>query len=57
MNDDILAHLDHIQRAANSIKEFINDKTFEEYQSDELFRSGVERNQRHCCRSECRDTG
>ena len=43
MKDDTLAHLDDILRAATFIKEFVKGKTFDEYQYDELFRSGVER--------------
>ena len=43
MKDDTLAHLDDVPRAATFIKEFVKGKTFEEYQCDELFRSGVER--------------
>ena len=43
MKDDTLAHLDDIMRACSAIKEFVKDKSFSDYQSDDLFRSAVER--------------
>lgn len=43
MKDDSLSHLDDILRAGVAIKEFVKNRSFEDYQSDELFRSAVER--------------
>ncbi len=36
-------HLYDIQHAANLVKEFTNDKTFVDYESDSMLRSAVER--------------
>ncbi|MCH8215203.1 MAG: DUF86 domain-containing protein [Planctomycetes bacterium] len=43
MKDEILAHLHDIVRAGEAIKGFIASCTFEDYTSDELLRSAVER--------------
>jgi uncharacterized protein with HEPN domain len=43
MKDDCLAHLHDVLRAGRAIKEFICGRTFEEYVSDEILRSAVER--------------
>ena len=43
MKDDLLAYLDDILRSGRAIKAFVTGCTFEEYSSDELLRSGVER--------------
>jgi len=43
MKDEVLAHLHDILQAGRVIKEFISGKTFEEYISDNLLRSAVER--------------
>jgi uncharacterized protein with HEPN domain len=43
MRDEILAHLHDILQTGRAIKEFISGKTFEEYISDDLLRSAVER--------------
>lgn len=43
MKDEVLAHLYDVIQAARAIKEFIAVRTFEDYISDELLRSAVER--------------
>lgn len=43
MEDEILKHLYDIREAASSICRFIDRKTFEDYQQDEMIRSSVER--------------
>jgi len=43
MKGEILAHLHDILQAGRAIKEFISSKTFDEYISDNLLRSAVER--------------
>lgn len=43
MKDEVLAHLHDVIQAARTIKEFIATRTFEDYASDELLRSAVER--------------
>ncbi len=41
MKDDLLAYLDDITRSGRAIRAFVAGCTFEDYSSDELFRSGV----------------
>jgi len=43
MVDDILNYLYDIREAALAISRFLSGKTFNDYQHDELLRSGVER--------------
>jgi uncharacterized protein with HEPN domain len=43
MADDLLKHLYDIKEAAAAILRFVRDKTFDDYERDELLRSGVER--------------
>lgn len=43
MVDDILNFLYDIREAAAAISRFLSGKTFNDYQQDELLRSGVER--------------
>ena len=43
MVNDILNYLYDIREAALAISRFLNGKTFDDYQHDELLRSGVER--------------
>ena len=43
MRDEILKHLHDIREAASAILRFVRDKTFDDYEQDELLRSGVER--------------
>jgi uncharacterized protein with HEPN domain len=43
MADEIPKHLYDIQDAASWIFEFVRGKSFDDYRSDELLRSGVER--------------
>ena len=43
MKDDILAHLHDVLLAARAVKQFVRNKTYEDYRSDELLRSAVER--------------
>ena len=43
MKDDILAHLHDVLQAAKAVKEFVGDRPFEDYASDALLRSAVER--------------
>ena len=43
MEDDILKHLYDIREAAFAISRFVSGKTFDDYELDELLRSGVER--------------
>lgn len=43
MRDEILKHLYDIKEAALAIFRFVRGKTFEDYEQDELLRSGVER--------------
>ena len=43
MKDEVLAHLHDVIQAARAIKKFIATRTFEDYASDELLRSAVER--------------
>lgn len=43
MKDQNLQHLHDIREASTAIFRFVDGKTFEDYQGDELLRSGVER--------------
>ncbi len=43
MKDEVLAHLYDIREAAIAIRTFISGLSFEDYTTDELLRSGVER--------------
>jgi uncharacterized protein with HEPN domain len=43
MEDDLLKHLYDIKEAAAAILRFVRGKTFDDYERDELLRSGVER--------------
>ena len=43
MKDEILSHLHDILQAGKAIKGFIAGRTFDQYSSNELLRSGVER--------------
>lgn len=43
MRDEVLAHLHDILSAARSIKGFISSHTLEDYTTDEMLRSAVER--------------
>ena len=43
MEDDLLKHLYDIKEAAAAILRFVRGKTFDDYEQDELLRSGVER--------------
>ena len=43
MKDDVCAYLDDVLRAGRAIKAFVAGRTFDDYSSDELLRSGVER--------------
>lgn len=43
MRDEILKYLFDIKEAALAIFQFVHDKKFEDYEQDELLRSGVER--------------
>jgi len=43
MKDDVLAHLHEITQAGQAIKQFIAGITFEQYSTNELIRSAVER--------------
>lgn len=43
MKDEVLAHLHDLVQAGTSVKEFVADRTFEDYTSDEQLRSAVER--------------
>ena len=43
MEDDLLKHLYDIQATASAILRFVRGKTFDDYEEDELLRSGVER--------------
>lgn len=43
MKDDIRKHLQDILDAAKAIKGFVAGKSFKDYSTDELLRSGVER--------------
>jgi uncharacterized protein with HEPN domain len=43
MEDDLLKHLYDIKEAAAAILRFVRGQTFDDYERDELFRSGVER--------------
>jgi uncharacterized protein with HEPN domain len=43
MEDDLLKYLYDIKEAAVAILRFVRGKTFEDYEQDELLRSGVER--------------
>ena len=43
MKDEILKHLYDVKEAAGAIIRFIENKTFDDYEQDELLRSGVER--------------
>jgi len=43
MKSEILAHLHDILRSAKAIREFTANRTFNDYSSDEFFRSAVER--------------
>ena len=43
MEDQILKHLYDVREAARAIARFVHGKAFEDYQQEELLRSGVER--------------
>ncbi|MBF8276610.1 MAG: hypothetical protein HW390_1683, partial [Candidatus Brocadiaceae bacterium] len=43
MKDEILKYLFDIKEAALAIFQFVHGKKFEDYERDELLRSGVER--------------
>ena len=43
MKDEILKHLYDIREAALAISRFVSGKTFDDYDQDDLLRSGVER--------------
>ncbi|ETX00587.1 MAG: hypothetical protein ETSY1_10705 [Candidatus Entotheonella factor] len=43
MVDNLLQHLHDIREAAGAIFRFASGKTFEDYEQDELLRSGIER--------------
>ena len=43
MQDEILKHLYDIREAARAISRFVSGKTFDDYEQDDLLRSGVER--------------
>lgn len=43
MEDELLKYLYDIREAASAILRFVRGKTFDEYEQDELLRSGVER--------------
>ena len=43
MKNEILAHLHDIAQAGRAVKEFLAKRTFEDYSSNELLRSAVER--------------
>jgi len=43
MKDEVLAHLHDVIEAGKAIKEFVAGRAFEDYASDELLRSAVER--------------
>ncbi|MBT4502818.1 MAG: DUF86 domain-containing protein [Gemmatimonadetes bacterium] len=43
MEDQILKYFYDIQEAASAIRRFVHGRTFDDYQGDELLRSGVER--------------
>lgn len=43
MKDDVLAHVHDVIQAGKAIKEFVAGRSFEDYVSDELLRSAVER--------------
>lgn len=43
MKDEVLAHLHDIHHAGLAVKEFIVGRTFDDYLSDELLRSAIER--------------
>lgn len=44
MGDERLKHLYDIREAASAIFRFVRGKTFDDYEQDELLRSGVEQN-------------
>jgi len=43
MEDELLKHLYDVREAAATILRFVQGKTFDDYEQDELLRSGVER--------------
>lgn len=43
MKDEILAHLHDVLTAGQAVREFVAGRSFDEYVSDELLRSAVER--------------
>lgn len=43
MKNEILAHLHDIAQSGRAVKEFLSNRTFKEYTSNELLRSAVER--------------
>jgi uncharacterized protein with HEPN domain len=43
MADEILKHLYDIREASAAIFRFVRGKTFDDYEQDELLRSGIER--------------
>ena len=43
MEDDLLKHLYNIKEATAAFLRFVRGKTFDDYEQDELLRSGVER--------------
>ena len=43
MRPEAKAHLETIRTAAESIQQFVGNRTFEDYATDDLLRSAVER--------------
>jgi len=43
MKDEVLAHLHDVIQAGRAVQDFVAGRTFEDYVSDELLRSAVER--------------
>lgn len=43
MKPDVIAHLHDIIKSADAIKQFIEGKTFDDYVSDDILRSAIER--------------
>ena len=43
MKNEILAHLHDIVQSGRAVKDFMSKRTFEDYSSNELLRSAVER--------------
>ena len=43
MNNKVLTHLHDVKEATLTILRFVENKSFDDYENDELLRSGVER--------------